>query len=117
AFTPDPDKPWKLIPLFENDFFNGGRQPVLAPIAGGDRVLFRELDAFLTPTGSEMDFTVPPAATLTVNKDEGPLDPQPVIKFAVDTVVFEMTSNEVFITWRGTFVWDDACELAVLEIS
>ncbi len=117
SFTPDPDRPWKMPPLFDNAFFNGGRQPVPNPLTSGDRVLFRELDVALNPTGFVLEITIPPAATLTVTEDGAPLSPQPSINLAVDTVVFEMTAGEVFITWRGGFDWDDAYELAVLEIS
>ena len=117
AFVPDPDRPWKVPPSFHNDFFNGARQTGLTPLDAGDAIRFRELDAGLTPTGFEFNLTIPAAVTLTIAADGAALDPQPDIDLVADTVVFDTIAGEAFVTWRGSWLWEDAFEVAVLEVN
>jgi len=102
---------------YRDAFQNGAGENTRAHLQPGDQVTLTENDNNGIPTGNVYTLTVPAAVDLQFTMNGAPVDPQPALTHAIDTVLFDELANEFLLTWRAVFLWDDALELAVLEIN
>ena len=118
SFTADVDHPEKLPANFNNSFFNGGRDSTHQKLLSGNEVEFEEILAdAATPSGYTFHVQIPNEPQLLFKKENQLIDPQPTTDYFVDTVVLDQDANQVLLTWRSVFDWDDQFELSVLEIN
>jgi hypothetical protein len=121
AFDPAnhvPPPPHDILPKgYEDRFQNASRNNDFDHLAAGDTLLFAERDNLDNPTGITFSVTIPPAATLTFFTGDSPMEPQPAVRFGVDTVCLDRISSFFYLTWRAVFEWRPELDLAVLEIS
>lgn len=118
SFTADVELPEKLPANFNNTFFNGGRDTTHQKLVANDEVEFEEVLAdTVTPSGYVFTVLVPDQPQLIFKKDDQAIEPQPTTDYFVDTVVLDQSANQVLLTWRAVFDWDDQYELSILEIN
>lgn len=102
---------------YVDQFQNAARNNAYEHVTSGDELVFEERDVNDLPTGPVFSVTIPEAATLTFLLDDAPMNPQPVMDFAVDTVCLDLVADRFFLTWRAVFEWQTTFESAVLEVS
>lgn len=97
---------------FNNGFFMGGALVGETHLREGDVLRFTH-----SVSGVIRNVQIPTAPSLSIMQESQPISPPVVIDLGVDTVVYDFVAQEFLVTWRGTFLWEDRLELAVLEVS